>query len=157
MLSVLLETSYLAANGEENQSILCKRTSTNNPPADGKCKSNTEINIYCSIKKKPGDYILHATVIEKIQIKFGQYIPCRVLLDRSSQSHFITDRFAQHLILSRSYKNASIQDLSTVNTEADHSVSLHLRSRHRDWHTTFNCVILSHINITTTATLKKYT
>jgi len=47
---------------------------------------------------------------------------------------------------------ASIQGISSVNTETYHSVSLHLRSRPTDWHTTLNCVILSHNTATTQST-----
>jgi hypothetical protein len=39
-----------------------------------------------------------------------------------------------------------------VNTATDHSVSIHLRSRHSDWHTTFNCAILNNITGTTPST-----
>jgi hypothetical protein len=37
------------------------------------------------------------------------------------------------------------QGISNVNTATHHSVSLHLRSRHTDWHTTLNCAILPNI------------
>ena len=49
-------------------------------------------------------------------------------------------------------KHAQIQGISSVNTETYHSVSLHLRSRHTDWHTTPNCANLSHITGTTPST-----
>jgi len=45
-----------------------------------------------------------------------------------------------------------MQGISSVNIETYHSVSLHLRSRHTDWHTTLNCAILSHITGTTPST-----
>jgi len=49
-------------------------------------------------------------------------------------------------------RHASIEGISSVNTETYHIVSLHLRSRHTDWHTTLNCTILFHITGTTTST-----
>ena len=71
------------------------------------------------------------------------------MLDSASQSHFITERCVQRLRLSRTQAQASIQGISSVNTETYHSVSLHLRSKHTDWHTTINCAIQSNINGTT--------
>jgi len=50
------------------------------------------------------------------------------------------------LRLSRTQTHAQIQGLTCVNPETYHSVSIQLRSRHTDWHTTINCLILSHIN-----------
>jgi len=88
----------------------------------------------------------------EVQNKFGQYVPCRALLDSAPLSHFITERYVQRLRISRTQTHASIQGISSVNTETYHSVSLHLRSRHTDWHTTLNCAILSHITGTTPST-----
>jgi len=53
------------------------------------------------------------------------------------------------LKLSRTQTHAQKQGISAVNTETYHSVSIHLRSRLTDWHTTLNCAILSHITGTT--------
>ena len=75
-----------------------------------------------------------------------------MLLDSASQSHFITERCVQRLMLSRIQTHASIQGISSVNTEKYHSVSIHLRSRHTHLHTTLNCAILSHIPGTTPST-----
>ena len=88
----------------------------------------------------------------EIQKKFGQYIPCRALLDNASQPHFITEGFVQRLKLFRTQTHALIQGISCVNTEAYHIVSIHLRTRHTDWHTTLVCAILSHITSTTPST-----
>ena len=77
----------------------------------------------------------------EVQNKFGQYNPCRALLDSVSQSHYITNKFLQILGLSRIQTNATKQGLASVNTETDHSVSLHLSSRHTDWHTTLKYAI----------------
>jgi len=48
--------------------------------------------------------------------------------------------------------NASIQGISNVNTVTHHSVPLHLRARHIDWHNTIQCAILSNITGTTSYT-----
>jgi len=74
------------------------------------------------------------------------------LLDSASQSHFITERCVQRLRLSRTQTYAQLQSRSSVNTETYHSVSLHLRYSHTDWHTTLNCAILSHITGSTRST-----
>ena len=73
-------------------------------------------------------------------------------MDSASQSHFITVRCVQLLRLTRTQKHTSIQGISNVNTATHHSVSIHLRSRHTDWHTTLDCAILSNITGTTPST-----
>ena len=71
------------------------------------------------------------------------------MLDTATQSHFITEQCVQRLMLSRTQTHASMQGISNVKTATHHSVSIHLRSRHTDWHTTIDCAILSHITGTT--------
>jgi len=71
------------------------------------------------------------------------------MLDSASQSHFITERCVQRLRLSRTQTYAQIHSISTVNTETHHSVSIYLRSRHTERHTTLNCASLYHITGTT--------
>jgi hypothetical protein len=95
---------------------------------------------------------LLTTATVEVRNKAGQYVPCRALLDSASQSHFITERCVQLLSLLRTQTHASIQGISNVNTAAHHSVSIHLRSRHTDWHTTLDCAILSNITGTTPST-----
>jgi len=129
----------------QNESINDKGSVTNGP-ADARGSSTAEFNTYCSFKGKP------ATAIMEVQNKFGQYVPCRALLDSASQSHFITERCVQRMRLSRTQTHAQLQGISSVNTEIYHSVSIHLRSRHTDWHTTLICAILSHITGTTPST-----
>jgi len=135
----------------QNQSINDKGSVTNGP-ADARGSSTAEVNTYYSFKGKPRNQILLATAIVEVRNKSGQYVPCRALLDSASQSHFITERCVQRLRLSRTQTHAQIQGISSVNTETYHSVSIHLRSRHTDWHTTLNCAILSHITGTIPST-----
>ena len=113
---------------------------------------NAEVNTYCSLKGKPRNHILLATAIVEVQNKSGQYVSSTALLDSTSQSHFITERCVQHLKLWRTQTHASIQGISNVNTARHHSVSILLRSRHTDWHTTLDYGILSHITGTTPST-----
>ena len=72
--------------------------------------------------------------------------------EHASQSHLITERCIQRLRLSRTQTYASIQGISYVNIATHHSVSIHLGSRHTDWHTTLDCAIFSHITGTTPST-----
>jgi len=130
------------------KSINDKETVTNDP-ADARGSSTADVNTYCSFKGKPRNQILLARAIVEVQNKSGQYVPCRALLDSASQSHFITEWCAQRLRLPRTQTHASIHSVSNVNTETFHCVSIHLRSRHTDWHTTLECTILSHITGTT--------
>jgi len=104
------------------------------------------------LKGKPKNHTLPATAIVEVRNKSGQYVPCRALLDSGSQSHFITERYAQRLRLPRTQTHTSIQGISNVNTSTGHSVSIHLRSRHTDWHTTLDCAILPNITGMTPAT-----
>jgi hypothetical protein len=127
-------------------------TTGNNLPADAQGNSTAEANTYCSFKGKPRNHILLATAIVEVKNKFGQYMPCRALLDSASQSHFITERCVQRLRLSRTQTHASIQGITNVNTFAHHSVSVHLRSRHSDWHTTLDCAVLPNITGITQST-----
>jgi hypothetical protein len=137
----------------QNQATNDRGSATsNNLPANAKGISTAEVNTYCSLKGKPRNHILLATAIVEIKNKFGQYVPCRALLDSASQSHFITDRCVQCLRLARTQTHASIQGISNVNTATHHSVSIHLRSRHTDWHTALDCAILSNITGTTPST-----
>ena len=46
----------------------------------------------------------------------------------------------------------SIQGICDVNTATHHSVSIHLRSRQTDWHTTLDCGVLSNITGITPST-----
>jgi len=85
----------------QNQSTNGKGSATNGPPADARGSPNAEVNTYCSFKGKPRNHILLSTAIVEVQNTSGQYIPCRALLYSAFQSHFITERCAQRLRLSR--------------------------------------------------------
>jgi hypothetical protein len=103
------------------------------------------VNTYCSFKGRPKNHILLATATVEVKNKSGQYVPCRALLDSASHLHFITERCVQRLRLSRTQTHTSIQGISNANAATHHSVSIHLRSRHTDWHTTLDCAVLSNI------------
>ena len=133
----------------QNQSTIDKRSVTNGLPADARGTSTSEVNTYCSFTGKPRIHILLTVAIVGVQNKPGLHVPCTALLDSASQSHFLTDRCVQRLRLSRTQTHAFIQGISSVNTETYHSVSIHLRSRHTDWHTTLDCAVLFHITVTT--------
>ena len=100
----------------------------------GQTKVNPEITFYL---QQPVE----------VQNKSGLYVPCRAPLDSGSESSVITEGCVQRLRLARTQTHASIQGISNVNTETHHSASVHLRSRHADWHTTLDCAILSNIRV----------
>ena len=129
-----------------------KGSTNHNRPAEAKGNSTAEVNTYCTFKGKARNHILLATAVVEVQNKSGQYVPCRALLDSASQSHFITGRCVKRSRLSRTQTHASLQGISNVNTATHHSVSLHLKSRHTDWHNTIQCAILSNITGTTPST-----
>jgi hypothetical protein len=130
---------------KQNQASNEPRSTTSNPPADAKGTTPPEINTYCSFKGQPQTHILLATAIVEVRNKFGQYVPCRALLDSASQSHFITERCVQLLRLTKTKTHAAIQGISEVNTATHYSVSIHMRSRHTDWHSTLDCAVLKNI------------
>jgi hypothetical protein len=116
----------------------------NNSPVVTRGDQGAEVNTYHTIKGKSRHHVLLATAIVEVRDKTGQYIPCRTLLDSGSQSHFITERCLQRLRLPKTQTHTSIQGISTVNTATHHSVSLHLRSRHRLANNT-DCAVLPNI------------
>ena len=127
-------------------------TTNNNLSANTKGATVAEVNTYHTFKGKSRNHVLLAKAIVEVRNKSGQYIPCRALLDSGSQSHFMTERCVQRLRLPRTQTHTSIQGISSVNTATHHSVSIHLRSRHTDWHTTLDCAILSNITDMTPVT-----
>jgi len=137
---------------DRQNSINDKRSARSDPQADAKGITTAEVKTYCSFKGRPKNHILLATAMVEVRNKAGQYVECRALLDSASQSHFITERCVRCLKLSRTQTHASIQGIRNVNTATHHSVSIHLRSRHTDWHTTLDCAILSNITGTTPST-----
>ena len=96
-------------------------------------------------KNKLTTHVLLATAVVKVKNKFNQYVPCRMLLDSASQVNFITERCVQRLKLARHQSATSIQGINNVNTATHHSVSIHLRSRRTDWHTSLTCAVLPSI------------
>ena len=128
------------------------RRSVNNQSAGSQGNPTAEVNTYCSFKGKSRNHILLATATVDIRNNSGQYVPCRALLDSASQSHFITERCVQRLRLTKTQTHSSIKGISNVNTATHHSVSVQLRSRRTDWHTTLARVILSNITGTTPST-----
>jgi len=85
-----------------------RQTQSNNDKGsatNARGKTTPDVNTYCSFKGKTGKHILIATAIVEFQNKFGQYVPCRALLNSASQSHFITQRCV-HLSLSRTKTHA---------------------------------------------------
>ena len=47
--------------------------------------------------------------------------------------------------LTKTRTYAAIQGISEVNTATHHRVSIHMRSRHTDWHSTLDCAVLKNI------------
>lgn len=71
----------------QNQEANDDMPTTGSSTADAQGLSNAEVNTDCTSKGKLKNHILLATVIVKDRNKFDQYVPCRALLDRASQSH----------------------------------------------------------------------
>jgi hypothetical protein len=93
------------------------RTATNNnSPAITRGETSAEVNTYHTLKGKPRSNILLAAAVVEVRDKSDQYVPCRALLDSSSQSQFITERCVQRLKLPRTQTHTSIQGISNVNT-----------------------------------------
>jgi len=84
--------------------------------------------------------------------KSGLYIPCRALLDGATKSKFITERCVQGLWFSKIQTRSSIQGISNSIAVVNHCVSVHMKSRHTDWHDSVNCAAFSDITGATQAT-----
>ena len=83
--------SYFFHVDRQNQATNDKGSkNSNNRPPDIHGSSTTEVNTHCSLTGKP-KYIFLATATVEVKNKFGQYIPCRALLDSASQSHFLSE------------------------------------------------------------------
>jgi hypothetical protein len=52
--------------------------------ADTKSSTSEELNTYFSLNGQAKNHVLLATAIVEVQDKFGQYLPCRALLDSAS-------------------------------------------------------------------------
>jgi len=120
-------------------------TTNNNLSANTNGATMADVNTYHTFKGKSRSHVLLATAIVEIKNKSGQYVSCRALLGSGCQSHFITERCVQCLKLPRTQTHTPIQGISNVNTVTHHSVSIHLRSKLTDWHTTLDCAVLSNI------------
>ena len=114
--------------------------------------STDKAQTYCSFKTKLTNHVLLATAVVEVRNKYNQYVPCRVLLDSASQVNFITEQCVQRLRLARHQSATSIQGINDVNTATHHSVSIHLRSRRTDWHTSLTCAVLPNITSNSPAT-----
>ena len=122
-----------------------RRPTNHNQSADSKGSPTAEVNKHCSFKGRPQNQTLPATAIVELRNNSGYYIPCRAILDRASQSHFITEKCVQRLRLSKTRTRSSIQGVSNSSAVANHCVAVHMRSRNTDWHDSLNCAILSEI------------
>jgi hypothetical protein len=138
---------------KQPQTANANRTTTNNrSPAATRDQTSAEGTTYHTFKGRPRNHVILATAVVEVRDKTGQYVPCRALLDSGSQTHFITEKCVQRPKLSRIQTHTSIQGISNMNTAIQHSVSLHLRSRHTDWNTTLECAVLNNIAGTTPLT-----
>jgi hypothetical protein len=114
--------------------------------------STDKAQTYSSFKTKLTNHVLLATAVVEVKNKYNQYVPCRVLLDSASQVNFITEQCVQRLKLARHQSATSIQGINNVNTATHHSVSIHLRLRRTDWHTSLTCAVLPNITSNSPAT-----
>jgi hypothetical protein len=138
------QTSHLVAF-RQTQATNNDSSTKNNQSANTKGVTSANVNTNHTLKGKTRNQTLLATAIVDVRNKSGQYIPFRSLLDSGYQSRFITQRCVQRLKLPRTQTHTSIQGISNVNTSTGHSVSLHLRSRHTDRHTTLDYAVLPNI------------
>jgi len=111
-----------------------------------------EENTYSSFNGQPQNQILLATTIVELRKISGRYTPCRALIDSPSQQYFITERCVQRLRMTKTQARSSILGIRNSSAVANHRESIHMRSRHTEWHDRFKCVVLSDITGTTPAT-----
>ncbi|XP_034179509.2 uncharacterized protein LOC117603975 [Osmia lignaria lignaria] len=110
-------------------------TDTNNPrnhPTNNSIESNDQ-----NIKEQPtvnlvvssDSEVLLGTASIKILDKDKNEIPCRVLLDGGSQTHFITERLADRLKLNKTMINLPFSGLGQNLTKSQYTVKTTIKSR----------------------------
>ena len=123
----------------------------NNQSANTKGVTNANVNTYFEGQTEKSHSTSNSYCWNKKQI-WPICSLSSIIRQWHSQSHFITDRCVQCLRLPRTQTHTSVQGIPNVNTSTGHSVSVHLRSRHTEWHTTLDCAILPNITGMTPAT-----
>ncbi|XP_076243414.1 uncharacterized protein LOC143184816 [Calliopsis andreniformis] len=86
-----------------------------------------------------------ATAIVHIVDNKGQLQPCRMLIDSSSQSHFLSERTALLLGLPRKRINIPVIGINRGTTNIKHSVTATIRSRINKFRTDATFLVIAHI------------
>jgi len=121
----------------EANSTQCEETSSS--PTEPKEGS------YCSFKEQRASQVLLATATIKVTDSRGVQQLCRVLLDKSSQSSFITEAFAQLLQLKRRHNEMPITGINNTCSAATHSIDIKFSSKDNKYSNVVTCFILPNL------------
>ena len=100
---------------------------------------------YCSFKEQRASQVLLATATIKVTDSRGTQEPYRVLLDRGSQSSYITEAFAQRLQLKRRCNEMPITGINNTCSAATHSMDIKFSSKDNKYSNTVTCFILPNL------------
>ncbi|XP_076291067.1 uncharacterized protein LOC143214214 [Lasioglossum baleicum] len=92
-----------------------------------------------------GFEMLLSTAVVNLVDRQGRSLPCRVLLDSGSQSHFLTERIAGQLGLPRDRINLPVIGINKSTTSIRYAVKTHLQSRINKFNVAANFLIIPHI------------
>ena len=94
---------------------------------------------------KKSAQVLLATATIKVTDSRGTKQPCRVLLDGSSQSSYITKSFAQRLQLKRRRNEIPITGINNTCSAATHSMDVKFSSKDSMYSSVVTCFILPNL------------
>ncbi|XP_059217672.1 uncharacterized protein LOC131994802 [Stomoxys calcitrans] len=92
-----------------------------------------------------GGTVLLATAIVLAKNKFGNFVPCRAILDSASQLNMIANRFAKTLGLNCNRVSATVYGIGDGSMLVEKSVDLVVKSCHSDFTTSFAAMVVPSI------------
>ncbi|XP_075150935.1 uncharacterized protein LOC142225044 [Haematobia irritans] len=98
-----------------------------------------------NIEFNDGSNILLATAIVLVKNKYGNFVPCRAILDSASQLNFMTTRFVNQAQLNMKNANIAISGIGEGNITADKTTEVLIKSCHSDYCVSFVAVIIPSI------------
>jgi hypothetical protein len=113
---------------------LHKQKKTSSAPTEPKQGS------YCSFKEQRTSRVLLATATIKVTDFRGIQQPCRVLPDGGSQSSYITEAFAQLLLLKRRRNEMPITGINNTCSAATHSMDIKFSSKDSKYCNVVTCL-----------------
>lgn len=97
---------------------------------------------YCALKLQTNKKVLLSTAVCDAADRYGNFVPCRILLDSGSQANFCTLNFARKLGLTLTKNHLPISGINNSSCRADFSVTFKLHSRYENFNFNVQCAVL---------------